>query len=389
MKPDDICPRPQAQSVGSTEPLAEPIYLSSVYRCHDPAEADAILSGQQAGYLYQRDGHPNARALAEKCRLLHAAQEAAICASGMSALAAIVLSQLRTGDHIIVAEQLYGRSQRLLTEEVSRLGISVTRVDTCQAHAVAAAVTAPTRLIIAETIANPTLRVIDIAALADVAHRAGALLAIDNTFASPVVCRPLAWGADLVFESLTKIMNGHSDVLLGLVCGNSHCWGRVGEVLASWGLVGAAFDCWLASRGIGTLALRVGRANDNALAVAARLVDAPQVEQVFYPGLKSHPDHELARRQFEGRFGAMVTFNLRGGRDAATRFIRAARQIPFSPSLGELCTTLSHPQSTSHRGLSEAERQALGISGGTIRLSVGIESPQFILAGLDEGLAAV
>jgi cystathionine beta-lyase/cystathionine gamma-synthase len=188
-------------------------------------------------------------------------------------------------------------------------------------------------------------------------------------------------------ESLTKIMSGHSDVCLGLLCGSEACWQRVPEVLSIWGLASSPFDCWIAGRGLGTMALRVERATANALAAAHYLVAQPQIEAVYYPGLSNHPDHAIAARQFAGTFGSIVTFTLAGGRVAADRFIRAAQAIPFSPSLGDLSTTLSHPESTSHRGLTPAARQALGITGGTIRLSVGIESSEAVLRALAEGLA--
>jgi cystathionine beta-lyase/cystathionine gamma-synthase len=184
-------------------------------------------------------------------------------------------------------------------------------------------------------------------------------------------------------------MNGHSDVMLGLLCGLADKWQRVPGVLSTWGFTSAPFDCWLALRGLGTLGVRMERACDNALTVAHRLAESDRVEAVYYPGLERHPDHSLARRQFGDRFGSIVTFTLGGGRAAATAFMRAARQIPFCPSLGELNTTLSHPESTSHRGLTPEVRAALGITGGTIRLSVGIESSQHVLQAVCEGLAGL
>jgi cystathionine beta-lyase/cystathionine gamma-synthase len=389
MKPDDLCPRPENSRPNPTEPLSQPIQMTTVYRCEDPQQADALLAGHQAGYVYRRDDHPNADLLAEKCRLLHGAARSAVCASGMSALGAIVLSQLCAGDHLVVSNQLYGRSLSLLTQETARLGITASVVDTSSLEEVERAFQNQTRLLVAETIGNPALRVCDIAALAAIAHERGACLAVDNTFASPVVCRPLELGADFVIESLTKIMNGHSDVLLGALCGHERHWERLPTVLRSWGLMANPFECWLAVRGLGTLALRVERANSNAQLAAAHLSQSPKVTRVLYPGLQSHPDYTLARRQFGTQSGAMVTFVLDGGLAAAERLIRSSRRIPFSPSLGELCTTLSHPASTSHRALSEAARSASGIDGGMIRLSVGIESPEYVLSALDEALTAV
>lgn len=385
--PDDICPRPVFLAPGPTAPLAPPIHLAAVYRCDSPEQADAMLGGEESGYVYVRDGHPNADMLAEKCRALHGMERAAVCSSGMGALAAACLAVLNEGDHVVASNRLYGRSLKLLSGELPRLKREVSVVDTCDLAATAAALRPTTRLLIVETITNPTLRVSDIAALADLAHRRGALLLVDNTLASPAVCRPAEFGADLVHESLTKIMNGHSDVLLGLLCGGATHWDRVPEVVSTWGLAAAPFDCWLAARGLSTLAVRAERACANALRAAEFLSEQPQVAEVCYPGLASHPDHALARRQFGAAFGHMVTFTLRGGLAAATRFIAAAKGIPFAPSLGDLSTTLSHPASTSHRNLSSSEQAALGIGGGTIRLSVGIESAQTVVAAIRAGLS--
>jgi cystathionine beta-lyase/cystathionine gamma-synthase len=377
----------------ATEPHAPPIYLSSVYRCETPAQADDLLGGNEAGYVYARDGHPNADLLAEKCRELHAADHAAIAASGMAAMSLALLAHLKTGDHVVVSQQLYGKSLVLLETETARLGITSTRVDTCDLAAIERAMTDRTRLVVVETITNPILRVTDLAAVAAIAHRGGAALLVDNTFAGPVICRPHEFAADFVLESLTKSMNGHSDVVLGLLTGTKAVWNRVPAVSSAWGLASSPFDCWLALRGLSTLAVRAERACENALAIARFLATQPQVAAVHYPGLESHVDHALAKRQFgngnDSRFGSMVTITLRGDRAAADAFIAAAHDVPFCPSLGELSTTLSHPASTSHRALSESQRAALGITGGTLRLSIGIESAEHIQAALAAGLAAI
>ena len=384
---DDICPRPAHLPEQEIRPHAPPIYLSSVYECASPEQADQILTGAAAGYAYSRDGHPNADLLADQCCRLHGAERAAIANSGMGALALALLSQCKAGDHLIASSFLYGRSLTLLTGEAARLGIQTSVVDTTDLNATERAFKAKTQLVVVETISNPLLRVCDISALAEITHRHGALLLVDNTFASPLLCRPLDLGADLVLESLTKIMNGHSDVVLGALCGRESNWQRIPQVLSTWGLTASPFDCWLATRGLGTMHLRLERASSNAHRVASFLSGRSEISRVHYPGLADHPDHNLARQQFSGRFGAMVTFDLAGGRPAAERFIAASR-IAFCPSLGELATTLSHPQSTSHRALNSDQLQALGISGGTIRLSVGVESADFIVDALTDALAA-
>jgi cystathionine beta-lyase/cystathionine gamma-synthase len=282
----------------------------------------------------------------------------------------------------------------LLAGEATRLGMRCTAVDTCDLKATAAAVEKQTKLLVVETISNPTLRVADIRGLAKIANAAGAKLLVDNTFASPVICRPLELGADLVLESITKIMNGHSDVLLGLLCGSNAVWERVYSASSAWGFIASPFECWLAERGIGTLHLRIERACSNAMAAAKFLSEQKAVSDVYYPGLASHPEHALSVQQFGNQFGSIVTFTLGrsasdGGTAAAVKFIKAAKRIPFCPSLGELCTTLSHPASTSHRLMTPQDRAALDIHGGSIRLSVGTESEEFVIEALKEGLQSL
>jgi cystathionine beta-lyase/cystathionine gamma-synthase len=395
IRPDDICPRPQPLPPLPTQPHAPPIYPASVWECDSPQQADAMLGGNAPGYVYQRDRHPNADLLAEKCRQLHGADRAIVTASGMGALSAALLAQLEAGQHAVVSNRLYGKTLVLFGSEAARLGITVSVIDTGDLAAVEAAMTEQTKLLLVETLANPLVQVADIAALADVAHRRDCRLMVDNTFASPIVCRPHALGADLVMESLTKTMNGHSDVILGLLTGRETTWSRVPAVVSAWGLASAPFECWLAARGLLTAHLRIERACRNALAAAEFLRQRPEIDRVDYPGLTDHPQHGLARRQFatgEGGktlFGTIVAFRLRGGRPAADAFIHAASRIPFCPSLGELSTTLSHPETTSHRGMTSGEREALGITGGTIRLSVGTESSEFVCNALAQGLTAI
>lgn len=402
--PDDLCPRPDrldqpaaqlpaaqlpAAQLPASQPLAPPLYLTSVWQCESTQQAERLLTGELDGFVYQREDHPNARMFADKCARLHGAQRAVATASGMAALAAVLLSQLEAGDHLVLNHQLYGRSLTLMGRELGRLGIDCTLVDTCDLRATADAMNERTRLVVTETIANPMLQVADVAALAEIAHRAGSRLLIDNTFATPILCRPLSLGADLVMESVSKMMNGHSDTMLGAVCGTAAAWDRVPEVVSTWGLTSSPMDCYLAARGLATLHLRMERACENARRAAEFLAARREVARVAYPGLPDHPHHGLAREQFGGRFGSIATMTLPGGRPAADAFIAAARRIPFCPSLGEACTTLSHPQSTSHRALSEERRAALGIDGGTIRLSLGCESSAYVIDALAEALAAV
>ncbi|MAV34347.1 MAG: hypothetical protein CMJ59_02720 [Planctomycetaceae bacterium] len=389
-RPDDQCPQPDALPSTPTRPLATPIYPTSVWQCESPDQAEQMLDGKLAGYVYQRDAHPNAEALAAKCCQLHGAQHAVITSSGMAALSAAVLSQLQAGDHLLVSRELYGRSLQLLTEQCLKLAIEHTLFDPCQPDSMANDFRPNTRLVVVETLSNPTLKVADLCSLAELTHRHDAQLLVDNTFATPVLCRPLELGADLVMESISKMMNGHSDVMLGLLCGNESSWEQVPATVSIWGLASGPFDCWLATRGLATLPLRLARACDCASTVAEWLQTQETIERVDYPGLAAHPQHTLAKRQLGGQFGTVVTFHLKGGRDTAEQFVRQTRnQLPFCPSLGETVTTLSHPESTSHRGLSATQRATLGIQGGTIRLSVGIESTEHVVDCLEAGLTGL
>ncbi len=383
---DDICPRYELEPPRSTKPAAPPIYLASVYQCESIEQADAILGGKEPGYVYQRDAQPNADYLAERCRKLHAAEKATVTSSGMSALSLAFLATLRPGDHVLYSKFLYGKTVALLTGQLQPWGVTSTAVDITNLTAVRAAMTKQTKIILAETIANPLLHVADLAALAEIASSGGAKLLIDNTFATPLVCRPHQFGADLVMESLTKMMSGHADVILGLLTSRHASDDGLNRLSSTWGMTPGPFDCWLADRGLVTMHLRVDRACQNAQVAAEFLATQPSITKVSYPGLNSHAEHDLANRQFGGRFGTMVAFDLNGGLRAASKFINNASRIPFCPSLGDATTTLSHPVSTSHRSFNTAQLTDLGITAGTIRLSVGVESPEFVLEILREGL---
>jgi cystathionine beta-lyase/cystathionine gamma-synthase len=385
-RPDDICPRYELEPPRSTIPAAPPIYLASVYQCESIEQADEILGGKTPGYVYQRDGQPNANYLAERCRKLHNAATATVTSSGMSALSLAFLATLRPGDHVLYSKFLYGKTISLLAGQFNAWGVSSAAVDITDLDGVRAAITKRTKLILAETIANPLLQVVDLAALSEIAAMASAKLLIDNTFATPLVCRPHEFGADLVMESLTKMMSGHADVILGVLTSRDASDASLNGLSSTWGTTPGAFDCWLADRGLVTMHLRVDRACQNALAAAQFLAGHNAVSRVFYPGLEDHPQHSLARRQFGNRFGSMVAFELAGGLPAASKFISTAKRIAFCPSLGDATTTLSHPVSTSHRSFSPEKLAELGINGGTIRLSLGIESPEFVLEILSEGL---
>ena len=388
-------PAHEAPRHAATAALAPPIYPATVYACRSPQEAADLLAGETDGFIYSRDGHPNSDMLATECKAWHRAEEAAITGSGMAALALALISQLKQGDHVVIGHQMYGRTLGLFTTEAARWGIDSTVVDTGNLESVGQAMRNTTRLLIAETIANPMLQVADITRLAEAAHRHHAQLLIDNTFASPVVCRPLELGADLVVESMTKIMNGHSDVILGCLCGNTTSWDRVPMVASTWGLFASPHSCWLSLRGMATMDLRVRQASRAAGEIAERLRGHSALSELHYPGLRDGSYRDIAEHQFsktpgDACYGNMVTFRLADDSRCVEKFIYTlSPEIPFCPSLGDLKTTISHPESTSHRELTSSQRKQLGIHPGTIRLSVGIEPTDDILSQLEMGFAAI
>jgi len=374
-------------SLGSTKPLVVPLYQSSVYTLPDLDALDAIMNDGEPGYIYARDAHPNARRLGALLAQVESAQWGVVTGSGMAAISAILLATVQQGQRILASNRLYGRTVQLFTEELGRFGVATEYVDCNDLSAVETSLQTNPRLLFVETMSNPLVRVVDIAALANLAHEHDALLVVDNTFATPVLTRPMDLGADFVMESLTKMIAGHSDVTLGVVAGNdADMLPTINRTSSIWGLASNPFDCWLTERGLGTLELRTRAACKNAEQLANWLAEQSGVSRVWYPSREDHPDHELAKRVLDGGFGHMLCFELSGGRDAVNRFIHAAPGIPFSPSLGHVTTTLSHPATTSHRYASPAEKKRQGISDGLIRLSVGVEPFEQIQEEMAKGL---
>jgi cystathionine gamma-synthase len=301
----------------------------------------------------------------------------------------LLLAALRPGDHVVVARDLYGTTLALLTGPLSRLGITATAAEGATPAAYAAAMRAESRLFLVETVSNPLVRVADIPAIAEIAHAGNALLAVDASFTSPALSRPLSQGADVVLHSATKYISGHSDVTAGVIAGDAATVEPAREARTLFGASCSPFDAWLALRGLRTLALRIERHSSNARQVAEFLRGSPKVRRVFYAGLPDDPDHALAERLLPAGPGGMLAFELEGGRAAVDRFIAALTMIRFAPSLADVATTLSHPASTSHRALSPDDRFALGISDGLVRLSAGIESADDICDDLASGLDAL
>lgn len=373
--PSTLCARAPRPARSSSRPLVPPLDLSVVYCPDDLAHVDRLSDGSATGYIYARDGHPNAAQLAEKLARLEHAEAGWICASGMGAIAAALLSILGQGDRVLIAEGMYGRTVALVERQMSRWGIGHAMFDPADAGSARAEMTPNTRAILAETISNPLLRVADLPGLAGVAREAGIALLVDNTFA-PIICRPIELGAGLVVHSVTKMIAGHSDVTLGAILGERRLVEPARVLASTLGQTGNPFESWLAMRGVATLALRMERASSTAMELARRFEAHPGVVRVHYPGLESHPDRALAARVLGHAGGPMITIDV-GSRERADGLIRSlAGSIPFAPSLGDVQTTLSHPVTTSHRAIDEAARARQGITPGLVRISVGLEDPE-------------
>ncbi|MDW8221677.1 MAG: PLP-dependent aspartate aminotransferase family protein [Gemmatales bacterium] len=373
--------------LGPTRPLVPPLYCSAVYSFPDLDALEAVYRGQVSGFVYARDAHPNAVSLARSLASWESAKWCMVTASGMAALALTLMALLRAGDVVVASRRLYGRTLQLLTEELPRWQVHTYLVDLDDTAALAAALARRPRLVLVETLSNPTLRLADIPRLAQLCHEVGAHLLVDNTFATPVLCQPLRLGADFVVESLTKMLAGHSDVTLGAAFGREdEAWERLRRVCTIFGWTGNPFDCWLAERGLQTLAVRMQQASRTAQALADWLAQHPRIRRVIYPGRPDHPDHDLARRLFSGNYGNMLSIELAGGREAVNQFLRRQDKIVLAPSLGDVRTICTHPASTSHRYAPPEENAREGITDGLLRISVGLEPLEELQEAFRRGL---
>ncbi len=373
---------------GSIRPLAPAIHPSSVFNFTDLDDLESYFSGSHPGYLYARDGHPNADDLSNRLARLEHADWASITSSGMSAIAAVFLGLLGPGRRIVASRWLYGKTIVLIRDLESR-GTQVSWFTPDCPEYLERELEQPADLVLVETVSNPLVRVADIGRLGQICQATGVPLAVDNTFATPIFARPLEMGASIVIESLTKLANGHSDATLGLVAGLSGWKARIHPMISLYGLNSSPFDCWLTCRGLETLELRVKATEANACQLALFLASEEGVKAVHHPSLPGHPDHALTVRTMPSGSCNIVAFELAGGRDAAQAFIRGCPEFTLSPSLGHTGTTLSYPAGTSHRGLSQSERDSEGIGPGLLRVSVGIETFAFIQAGFAKGMLAV
>lgn len=373
-----IAAHPPEPAPTPTFPLAPPVTLASVYRFGD---LDTLLSaahGEKAAQtFYRRYGHPNGRMLEETVAALEGAQDALACSAGMSAVATIFQTMASPGDRILASRDLYGGTYAYLQKVMGKQGV---QVEFAPLEKIEGGVPPGVKIVVVETISNPLIRVADLARISRHARKAGAALVVDSTFATPILCRPIEWGADVVFHSGTKFLNGHGDATSGLVCGRAELIRAMRKVTILAGGVISPLDAWLTLRGLKTLGLRVERASRNAALLARFVSRHRKVARVNYP---------RPNRYLKPLLGPMLSFELRGGLKAADRFVRSCRLIQLVPSLGDVSTTSTHPARSSHSYLSRQEREELGITDGLVRISTGIEDAGDIIEDLSQALSHV
>ena len=358
-------------------PVVHPLFQSVNY-------IQEISSAE--GLRYPRYGNaPNAEVVQRRVAAIERAEASLLLASGMGATACALIALVRPGDHIIASSWIYGGTRALLEQEFETLGIKVTLVDPLETRVWRRAIRKDTRVIFVESPVNPTCRVLDLDAISMVTRQAGIALVVDATFASPVNFRPLEHGADVSIHSATKYLNGHHDVLGGVVSGTAPYIDEVRQKMMLWGQAPDPFAAWLLERGLKTLELRVVRQNNSAMHVAEWCEDHKEIKHVMYPGLESHPDHDIAKRSLDG-YGGMLSIELAGGGKAAERFLRRLKLFRHAPSLGGVESLVSEPRFTSHAGMSAEERADIGIPDGFVRISIGIEGADDLIADLEQAL---
>jgi cystathionine beta-lyase/cystathionine gamma-synthase len=328
---------------------------------------------------------PNADVVQKKLAALERAESALVLSSGTGATACALMALLRPGDHLLAGRDIYGGTRRLLTEEFTALGIDVTLVDPFEARGWRKRMRKETRAVFLESPVNPTCRVIDLRPLSYLTHESGLALVVDSTFASPINFRPLEHGADVVIHSTTNVLNGHHDVMAGVVLGTASYLEEVRQKMIMWGQAPDPFACWLLERGLKTLDVRVRRQNENAMRIAEWCTERREIRAVHYAGLPTHPDHEVAVEQMNG-FGGIMGLELAGGGRASDRFVRKLRVIRHAPSLGGVDSLVTEPRFTSHAHLSAEERAGRGMPDGFLRLSIGIEDAADLIADIEHAL---
>ncbi len=367
---------------------SEAIYPTSGYIYPSAEEAEAAFKGEAECYIYSRYGNPTVRLFEERLRLLEGAEDCRGTASGMAAVYAALASQLKAGDRLVSSRALFGSCHQIVANILPKFGIDSVQVDGRDLEAWRAALAEGARVVFLETPSNPMLDLVDLEAVCDLAHKAGATVVVDNVFASPLHQRPMAFGADIVVYSATKHIDGQGRCLGGAVLATKDFIKETFEPFyRHTGPSLSPFNAWVLAKSLETLELRMQRHCENALALARHLEEKNGVLRVLYPGLPSHPQHELALKQMSG-FGTVVTFEVDGGKERAFRLLNALRLVDISNNLGDAKSLATHPATTTHQKLTEAERAALGITPGTIRVSVGLEAVTDLRRDIDQALAA-
>lgn len=377
-----------SHEANDTQAVSPPIYQTSTYKLRTPEEGAELASQVAPATFYTRYGSPNNKQVEILLADLEGAEAALAVASGAAAVSLAIMSNVSKDDHIVVQNTHYTASMSLVLHALPRYGVEVTQVDQCDTEAFARAVRPNTKVVYTESPTNPTMDMTDLRATAEIAHSVGALAITDNTFASPYNQRPIELGYDLVVHSATKYLNGHADVTAGAIMGARALIDNAWQYLRIYGSILHPFEAWLLRRGLQTYGLRMAAHNHNGLEVARFLESHPAVERVYYPGLPSHPQHELARRQMTGGFSGMLSFEVKGGYEAAYRTIGRTEVCILAVSLGGVETLITHPASMIHTHQTAEEREIAGISPGLIRLSVGIEDSQDICEDLDRALSS-
>lgn len=373
-----------------TGALSTPIYQTSTFVFKNAEQGAARFAGEEAGYIYTRLGNPTQEQLEGKMAILEGAEAALAVSSGMAAIASPIWTICSAGDHIVASDTLYGCTFALLSHQVQKFGIEVTFVDAKNPENIKNAMKENTKIVYIETPANPTLELVDIKKTAEIAHEGNAVLMVDNTFMSPYGQRPLELGADIVIHSATKYINGHGDVIAGIVVGKKEFIDQVrfiGVKDITGGCI-SPFNAWLLIRGLKTLGVRMERHCENAMKVARYLENHPMVEKVSYPGLENHPQHELAKKQMRN-FGAMMSFEVKGGVDAGRQLMNSVKLCTLAVSLGDTETLIEHPASMTHSPVPREERLKAGITDGLVRLSVGLEDPEDIITDLEQAFNCI
>jgi len=365
-----------------------PLVQSASFGYPDLDEWLAVARGEKPGHNYSRNSNPTVAVFEEKLRQLEGGEAATSFATGMAAVSNILFALLKPGDRIVSVKDTYGGTNKIFLSFLPKFGIEVVLCETTDTEAIEREVARGCRLLYLETPTNPTLKVLDLDRMIAAGHRAGAVVVVDNTFATPINTNPLAFGADLVLHSATKYLGGHEDALGGIVVGRKDLVQAVFHFREITGATLAPQAAFLLNRGVKTLALRVRHQNQSALEIARFLENHPRVERVFYPGLASHPQHDIAVRQMRG-FGAVLSFTLKGDFSAVGRFLGGLRYAHCAPSLGAVCTLMGPPATTSHVECTAEERQAMGIPESLIRCSIGIEDPPDLIADIEAALAKV